>query len=85
MRRYGLILIAAALTLPSLGFAQTGRGRAPRVAPPQGFFSPGIDRPDPRRGQQYTTRPGAGTITATTPNADGNFGGPGAGGGGGGA
>lgn len=79
MRRILIAALGAALalaTLPDEAAAQPrSRGVGPTDRPPQAV--PGV----PPRPQ---AAPRSGTITATTPNASGNLGGPSTGGGGGG-
>jgi hypothetical protein len=81
----GQICAAAALLLSgSAAFAKPQPAREGRPAP---AWSQRMPQPSQRsRGPDlYSREPGTqGTITATTPNQWGNFGGPGTGGGGGG-
>lgn len=69
--------------------AIAGDASARRVARPRSTAASPVPRqaypPAPRRMSPYSVGQGqSGTITASTPNQDGNLGGPGGGGGGGG-
>ena len=73
-------IAAALLATTTVCSAQTSQPRGPR-AEPRGRIVRPAETPELRRTERYTAPRGSGIITATTPNASGNLGGPSAGGG----